>query len=88
MRWEATPKVTLTASGRYESDRFEDDLNTRVLSSSVSLDARADWRLGDRTSLYLAVENLADTDVVVGQTGDGVNSFAAPRSFRLGITLK
>jgi outer membrane receptor protein involved in Fe transport len=88
LNWEASPRLTLSTNARYESDRFEDDLNTRVLPASVGVDARAEWRLGERASLYAAVENVADTDIVVGQTGDGVSSFAAPRSFRLGLSLR
>ena len=57
--WDLAPQLTLSANARYESDRFEDDLNTRILPASVGLDARAEWRMGERTSLYLAVENLA-----------------------------
>ena len=86
--WMVSPRITVTGDARYESDRFEDDLNTRVLPASVGLDARADWRIGENTTLFLAAENLTDADIVVGQTGDGVNSLSAPRSIRLGVTLR
>ena len=88
MIWRATPKLTLGLNARYESARFEDDLNTRKLPASTGVDLRADWRFGDRTSVYVAVENTADAKIVVGQTGDGVSSFSAPRSLRFGISYR
>jgi len=37
LNWEVSPRLTLSTNARYESDRFEDDLNTRVLPASVSV---------------------------------------------------
>lgn len=79
---------SLSADLRYESMRFEDDLNSRRLSAGLSLDARATWRVADHSELYLAVDNLADEDLEVGQTADGVESYAAPRTFRVGFSYR
>ncbi|MEI6440338.1 MAG: TonB-dependent receptor [Alphaproteobacteria bacterium] len=86
--WDATAYLTLSANGRYESDRFEDDLNTRVLPASTELNARAEWRYNENVSVFFAVENFNNSNIVVGQTGDGVSSYAAPRAFRIGLIVR
>jgi vitamin B12 transporter len=68
--------------------RFEDDLNSRRLSAGLTLNARATWRFRDHAEVYVAVENLADEKVEVGETADGVESFAAPQTFRVGVTYR
>ncbi len=85
--WRATDRLALSVRARHESDRFEDDLNSRVLEAATTLDARADWRLTNRARLYLAADNLTDEDVQVSETADGVEGFGPPRTVRLGLTL-
>lgn len=86
--WRPAAPLTLSADARFESKRFEDDLNTRVLAASVSLDARAAWRIDADSEVYLAAENLFDSRVETGETADGVESFAAPRTVRVGFALR
>lgn len=86
--WRPAERFTLDLSARYESARFEDDLNTRVLAASVGLDARAAWSFAPGSEVYLAAENLTDARIEVGETGDGVESFGAPRTLRVGISLR
>ena len=86
--WRATPALTLALSARYESERFEDDLNSRELDAALTLDARAEHRLGERTTAYLAADNLLDAAVEVGETADGVASLGPPRTLRAGLTLR
>lgn len=80
--------LSLSADLRYESARWEDDLNTRRLSAGAVLDVRAAWRVDARSEIYLAVDNLADVNLEVGETADGVESFSAPRTVRLGISYR
>ncbi|HEY9216603.1 MAG TPA: TonB-dependent receptor, partial [Phenylobacterium sp.] len=86
--WRPLEPLTLTADLRYESDRFEDDLNLRVLEAAVSLDLRAGWRVGEGVELYAAADNLFDAEIEVGETADGIESFAAPRTVRVGLSLR
>lgn len=86
--WKASERLTLSAQARYESERFEDDLNKRALAASVGLDARAAWRAGEGAELYVSAENLTDARIEVGETGDGVESFAAPRLVRVGFAIR
>ncbi|WP_366250265.1 TonB-dependent receptor, partial [Brevundimonas sp.] len=85
--WRASDRLTLSARARYESKRFEDDLNSRVLDDAVTLDARADWRLTPRAALWLAADNLFDAEVEVSETGTGVAGYGAPRTVSAGVTL-
>jgi len=78
----------LSADLRYESARWEDDLNSRRLSPGLQLDARATWRFADHAEVYLAAENLFDEELEVGETADGVESFAAPQTIRVGFTYR
>ena len=59
-----------------------------ILAPAVELDARAGWRLGEDSEVYVAVENLADAKIEVGQTADGVTSLSAPRVVRLGFAIR
>jgi len=85
--WRTTDRLTLSARARYESKRFDDDLNSRVLDAAVTLDARADYRLRDGVVLYAAADNLFDEEVEVSETGDGVPGYGPPRTARLGLAL-
>jgi outer membrane receptor protein involved in Fe transport len=80
--------VRLNADLRYESMRFEDDLNSRRLSAGLQADARATWRFTEDLEVYVAAENLFDEKLEVGETADGVESFAAPRTIRVGLTFR
>ncbi|MFN3515054.1 MAG: TonB-dependent receptor [Phenylobacterium sp.] len=86
--WSASERLNLSLNLRFEGERFEDDLNTRRLAASVGVDARAAWRVARDVDLYLAAENLTDARIEVGETGDGVESFAAPRTLRLGVSIR
>lgn len=86
--WAANERLTLQADLRYEGERFEDDLNTRTLSPALGVDARVAWRVRADAEAYLAVENLFDAEIEVAETGGGVESYAAPRTLRIGFALR
>ena len=87
-RWRPLEPLSLTADLRYEGTRFEDDLNLRRLKSGASLDLRTGWRLSTSSELFIAAENALDRDLAVGQTADGVTSYAAPRTVWVGFSLR
>lgn len=72
---------------RWESRRFEDDLNSRVLDAAVVAGVRGDWTLAPGTALWIAADNLFDADVEVSETGNGVAGFGPPRTLSLGVRL-
>ena len=85
-----TPSEGLSVSAdlRYEGARWEDDLNTRRLGAGLQLDARAAWRLSETSEVYLAFENLTDEKLEVGETADGVESYSAPQTIRIGFSYR
>jgi len=85
--WRAGDRLTLSSRARYESARFDDDLNSRTLDAALTLDARADYALRDGVTLYAVADNLFDEDVEVSQTADGVAGYGPPRTLRAGVTL-
>lgn len=87
-RWRPLEPLSLTADLRYERTRFEDDLNLRRLKSGASLDLRTGWRLSTSSELFIAAENALDRNLAVGQTADGVTSYAAPRTVWVGFSLR
>jgi outer membrane receptor protein involved in Fe transport len=86
--WRPLARLELAADVRYEGGRFEDDINTRKLHGGTQLDLRAGWRVAPHSQVYLAVDNLADTSLDVGQTADGIVSYAAPRMVRVGFSYR
>jgi outer membrane receptor protein involved in Fe transport len=86
--WRPVEPAVLSLSLRHEGDRFDDDLNTRRLKAALALDARAAWSLSPETEIYLAVDNLSDAKVQTALAGDGAVSLSAPRTVRLGFTLR
>ncbi|TAJ69695.1 MAG: TonB-dependent receptor [Phenylobacterium sp.] len=80
--------LRLSADVRYESARWEDDLNSRRLSAGVQVDARAAWSFAPNAEVYVAAENLFDENLEVGETADGVESYSAPQTIRVGFTYR
>lgn len=85
--WRATDRLTLALAARYESRRFDDDLNSRVLDAAVTLDGRAEWAFTPNATLWMAADNLFDEDVEVSETGTGVAGYGPPRTISLGLRL-
>ncbi|MNH92465.1 catecholate siderophore receptor CirA [compost metagenome] len=85
--WRASDRLNLAMQARYESKRFEDDLNSRVLGAGVAVDARAEWRLRANAMVWAAVDNLFDADVEVSETAGGVAGYAPPRTLSMGLRL-
>jgi outer membrane receptor protein involved in Fe transport len=88
MVWRAADRLTLITRARYEGDRFEDDLNSRVLEEALTLDARVEWAVRDGVIAFVAADNLMDAAVEVSETGDGVEGYGPPRLIRAGLSLR
>ena len=94
-QWSATAGVAwrvwaggeLSADARYESARFDDDLNTRRLGEALTLDLRFEQDVTERAALFIAVDNAFDAEIATGATSDGVTLYGAPRAVRLGLRI-
>ena len=85
--WRPVDRLILAADLRWESRRFDDDLNSRVLDAAATVDLRADWSITPSASVWLAAHNLFDAEVEVAETGTGVAGYGPPRTFGLGVRL-
>lgn len=88
LRWSPINPLSLELAARHEGERFDDDLNTRRLKSATGLEARAAWTVSPGAEVYFAVDNLGDARIPTALAGDGAVSYSAPRSFRLGLSLR
>ncbi|HEV2081308.1 MAG TPA: TonB-dependent receptor [Brevundimonas sp.] len=85
--WTFAPDWTLSADARWESRRFDDDLNARVLDPALTLDARLERAFGP-AAVWVEVLNLTDADLETAETGTGVASFAPPRTVWIGVSRR
>lgn len=86
LEWRAGQHLDLFLAARHEGARFDDDLNTRRLAAATTLNLSARYALGASTRLELDLRNALDAEVATGRTGDGITSYDAPRSLRVGVT--
>jgi outer membrane receptor protein involved in Fe transport len=84
--WRPTDDVVLHANLRFESMRFDDDLNTRRLDAALTANVRAVWRISDALTLYGEAMNVTDARVETARTADGIASLDQPRTFWIGLT--
>lgn len=86
--WRFGSGATIAAGIAYESERYEDDLNSRRLAPATTLDLRLDQELTETISVYAAVDNALGADIETAESADGVESFGAPRTARLGLRVR
>ncbi len=77
----------LSASARYVSAQFDDDLNSRRLAPALTVDAVADVPLGRGVSVQLRGENLFDARVEAAVSATGVVERASPRALWIGLRI-
>jgi len=87
LEWSPLDRLTLAADLRWESRRFDDDLNSRALDAAGTVDLRADWAVTPFATVWLAASNLLDAEVEVAETATGVAGFGPPRTLSLGVRL-
>ncbi len=96
--WRVSERLRLSSDIRYETKRFDDDLNTRPLGDGAVVNARAEWRIGRGAAVFLAGDNLFDAALQTGRTAasgalpgvviPGVVSYGPPRMVRVGVTFR
>ena len=87
VRWRIAPPLQAALDARYESVRFDDDLNTLRLRPALTADLRVDYAVRAGLSLYVAADNLFDAGVQTAETAGGVYSYDAPRLVRVGLRI-
>ncbi len=87
LSWNPVEQLMLGLDARYESDRFDDDLNSRVLEAAWTVDARAEWALEKHATMWVAVDNLLDEEIATSMTATGIAGYTPPRTVRAGVRL-
>ncbi|HEY2933851.1 MAG TPA: TonB-dependent receptor [Acidobacteriota bacterium] len=78
--------ASVTFSGRYASEAFEDDLNSLKLGSFFVLDLRLARALNGWLEAYMAAENVFDREYAAGRTP--IVTTGAPRGIRAGLNVR
>ncbi len=86
-RLALTRDWSFRAQGRWTDRQFEDDENTLTLGAAGVLDLQVSGRLAEHTTLTLALDNVTDAAVPVARAANGLTSYAAPRTWRVGLRL-
>lgn len=86
--WRAAARLTLTAELRYESARFDDDQNTRLIDGGAGLGLRAEWRFTRDLAGFVAADNVTGANLQTGRSAAGVVTYDAPRMVRAGLSWR
>ena len=70
---------------RWTGSQFEDQMNTRSLSSYATLEGSIAFRLSPFIEATLQAENLLDRTYSVGLNAAGLETIGKPRRVTLGI---
>jgi hypothetical protein len=81
--WRATERFAVFGGVEYGSRQYDDALATRPLPAFASVRIGAMWRVAG--AIYqVRVENLLDEEIQTGLSGDGIRTYAGPRSLWVG----
>ena len=84
---QVTQPFGVHADLRYESSRFDDDLNTVHLGPGTKVDARADFNFAPGAQIYVEATNLLDARIPTANTS-GVVAYDEPRVVRVGVSFR
>ena len=82
-----TPRLQASFDVLASSKQFEDDLNSRVLDSAVTVDAHVSYRVTDEVEFYFAAENIFDAKIEAGRNATGLVTLGAPVFLWMGVRL-
>ena len=85
LAWRPDAYQGLSATLRYSSGQFEDDLNQLRLDDALTVDMHAMYRLSEKVQLMLRAENLFDSRVEAAISSSGIIERAMPRTIWAGI---
>jgi outer membrane receptor protein involved in Fe transport len=81
----AEGRAQASATLRYVSAQFDDDQNKRRIPPATTLDLFAQYRLFGGLYAEFRAENVTNTMVVSGLSGDGLIDMAQPQTFWFGL---
>jgi iron complex outermembrane receptor protein len=86
LAWQPAKGPLLSTTLRYVSRQFEDDLQTDILPSALTVDAVARVPLGRGLTLVARGENIFDEEVVTRNAGGSID-LGTPRILWVGLAL-
>lgn len=86
LAWEPAKGPALSATLRYVSKQYEDDLQTDVLPDALTVDAVARLPIGHGVNLVARGENLFDERVVTRNAGGSID-LGTPQTFWIGVSF-
>ncbi|WP_176597280.1 MULTISPECIES: TonB-dependent receptor [Sphingobium] len=84
LAWEPKQGPALSATLRYVSKQYEDDLQTDVLPHALTVDAVARLPLGHGVTLVARGENLFDEELITRNAGGSID-LGTPRTLWIGF---
>ncbi|MXO65223.1 TonB-dependent receptor plug domain-containing protein [Altericroceibacterium endophyticum] len=84
LRWKPRKGSVLAATMRYVGGQYEDDRETNLLPSAITVDLFAQTPLGGGFSAVARAENLLDEDVITRNQGGSID-LGVPRTIWLGV---
>jgi outer membrane receptor protein involved in Fe transport len=88
LSWAGRRGAYASASARYISRQYEDDLDSQRIPGALTFDAYAAFPLGRHLSLEARGENLGNERVIAGISGAGMLERATPRTLWLGLAWR
>jgi outer membrane receptor protein involved in Fe transport len=79
--------AALSLTARYVAAQWDDDQNTRRLAPAATLDGVARLPVRHGITVELRGENLTNTEVQAGTSGNGIVERATPRTLWIGLDL-
>lgn len=84
IRWTPATGAVLSATARYVGAQFEDDLESNILPSAITLDGFAQFPLTRRVALTGRVENIFNEAVVTRKVDSSID-LGTPRIMWIGL---
>ncbi|MFN3621012.1 TonB-dependent receptor plug domain-containing protein [Sphingorhabdus sp.] len=84
VRWTPSTGAVFSATARYVGAQFEDDLESNILPSAVTLDGFAQIPLNKQVALTGRVENILNEAVVTRKVGTSID-LGTPRILWIGL---
>ncbi|HEY1559559.1 MAG TPA: TonB-dependent receptor [Caulobacteraceae bacterium] len=86
--WRPIGPLEVFLSCRYESQRFDDDLNANPLGTVTTVNARATWTINRHAQLFVDAQNLLDARVATAVNTDKTILYGTPQLVSLGVSLR
>ena len=78
----------LRAEGHFAGSQFEDDINSRRLGGTATLDLYAEQALTPTATFFVSADNLFDRTIEAGRSADGLITVGTPRVVAAGVRFR